>query len=96
MSWNGLAFTAAAELSGRLRAGTAMSLQNTVVAVASSGAPVAFGGLVEAAGWAPGFALCAVAPAVAFAVLRPLQAEEAERVPPARPDPHPPTARSAT
>jgi MFS family permease len=79
MSWNGLAFTAAAELSGRLRAGTAMSLQNTVVAVSSSVAPVAFGGLVEVAGWAPGFALCAVAPAVAFADLRPLQAEEAER-----------------
>jgi sugar phosphate permease len=79
MSWNGLAFTAAAELSGRLRAGTAMSLQNTVVAVSSSIAPVAFGGLVGAAGWTPGFAVCAVAPAVAFVVLRPLQAEEAER-----------------
>jgi sugar phosphate permease len=96
MSWNGLAFTAAAELSGRLRAGTAMSLQNTVVAVASSGAPVAFGGLVEAAGWAPGFALCAVAPAVAFAVLRPLQAEEAERVRRRVRIPTPRLSRSAT
>jgi sugar phosphate permease len=96
MSWNGLAFTAAAELSGRLRAGTAMSLQNTVVAVASSGAPVAFGGLVEAAGWAPGFALCAVAPAVAFAVLRPLQAEEAERARRRVRIPTPRLSRSAT
>ena len=33
MSWNGLAFTAAAEISGRARAGTAMSLQNTLISV---------------------------------------------------------------
>jgi len=94
MSWNGLAFTAAAELSGRVRAGTAMSLQNTVVAVASSVAPVAFGSLVEATGWSEGFALCAVAPAAAFAVLRPLQAEEAERARRRRPIPNPPPQRS--
>lgn len=96
MSWNGLAFTAAAELSGRLRAGTAMSLQNTVIAVASSVAPVAFGGLVEVAGWAPAFALCALAPAVAFAVLRPLQAEEAERTRQRLRIPNPRQQRTAT
>jgi len=95
MSWNGLAFTAAAELSGRVRAGTAMSMQNTVVAVASSVAPVAFGGLVEATSWPPGFALCAVAPAAAFAVLAPLQAEEAERARRRR-IPSPQVQRSAT
>ena len=33
MCWNGLAFTAAAEIAGRDRAGTAMSLQNTIVSI---------------------------------------------------------------
>jgi hypothetical protein len=40
MSWNGLSFTAAAEISGRRQAGTAMGIQNTsmrLVAVAVPG-----------------------------------------------------------
>ncbi len=39
--WNGLAFTAAAEIAGRRRAGTAMSLQNTIVSVGGALAPAA-------------------------------------------------------
>ena len=46
MTWNGLAFTAAAEISGRARAGTAMSLQNTIISVGGALAPAAFGVLV--------------------------------------------------
>ena len=51
MSWNGLAFTAAAEISGLARAGTAMSLQNTLISVGGVLAPTAFGVLVEATSW---------------------------------------------
>lgn len=79
MTWNGLAFTAAAELSGRLRAGTAMSLQNTVVAIGSAIAPALFGAVVASTSWAIGFALCALAPAAAYRVLAPLQTDEAAR-----------------
>ena len=42
-SWNGLAFTAAAEIAGRARAGTAMSLQNTLVSVLGVVASPLFG-----------------------------------------------------
>lgn len=79
MSWNGLAFTAAAEISGRARAGTAMSLQNTILAVGGALAPVAFGAVVQVSAWAPAFALLALAPAAAFHVLGPLLADEDER-----------------
>ena len=48
MCWNGLAFTVAAEISGREQAGTAMSVQNTMTAVGTVIAPVAFGAFVEA------------------------------------------------
>jgi hypothetical protein len=35
--------------------------------------------IVSATSWAVGFAVCALAPAAAFVVLAPLEAEEAER-----------------
>jgi sugar phosphate permease len=79
MTWNGLAFTAAAEISGRARAGTAMSIQNAMNAVGSVVAPMAFGLLVDATGWGVAFAALAVAPALAFAVLAPLVDDECER-----------------
>jgi len=79
MGWNGLAFTTAAELSGRVRAGTAMSLQNAIVAGGGAVAPAAFGLTVELTSWAPAFALVALAPAAAFAVLAPLVGEEQQR-----------------
>lgn len=79
MAWNGLAFTAAGEIAGRERAGTAMSLQNTVVALGTVVAPVAFGTVVAATSWPLGFALVALAPAAAFLVLAPLVRDEADR-----------------
>ncbi len=79
MSWNGLAFTAAAEISGRARAGTAMSLQNTIIAAAGAAAPVAFGALVSATSWPVGYAVMALTPAAAWFVLAPLEGEEDER-----------------
>jgi predicted MFS family arabinose efflux permease len=79
MSWNGLAFTAAAEISGRARAGTAMSLQNTLISVGGVAAPSAFGLLVEATSWTAAYAVLALAPLAAFAVLAPLEGEEDDR-----------------
>jgi|HigsolmetaAR201D_1030396.scaffolds.fasta_scaffold01283_18 sugar phosphate permease len=80
MCWNGLAFTAAAEIAGRRRAGTAMGIQNSVVSVGSTVAPAAFGALVQAAGWSVGYAAAAAGPLVALALLAPLQRDEARRV----------------
>jgi sugar phosphate permease len=51
MSWNGLSFTAAAEMSGRTRAGTAISVQNTVLSAGGALAPMAFAALVVATSW---------------------------------------------
>jgi sugar phosphate permease len=80
MSWNGLAFTAAAEISGRARAGTAMSLQNTILAIGGALAPSAFGAVVETTSWTSAFAVLAVAPLLAAYVLRPLEGDEDERL----------------
>jgi sugar phosphate permease len=80
MTWNGLAFTAAAEISGRARAATAMSLQNTILAVGGALAPSAFGAVVEATSWTGAFALLALAPLAAVAVLRPLLGDEDARI----------------
>jgi sugar phosphate permease len=79
MCWNGLAFTAAAEIAGRRRAGTAMSLQNTVVSVGGTIAPTAFGALVHVAGWGTAYAAAAIGPVLALALLAPLQLDEARR-----------------
>ncbi len=79
MSWNGLAFTAAAEISGRERAGTAMGVQNTILAFGAALAPLAFGALVAATSWAAAFGLLALAPAAAFVVLGPLVGDERGR-----------------
>jgi sugar phosphate permease len=80
MTWNGLAFTAAAEISGRARAGTAMSLQNTIISVGGALAPAAFGVLVEVTSWSAAFGVLAAAPLAAFLVLAPLEGEEDERL----------------
>jgi sugar phosphate permease len=79
MCWNGLAFTAAAEIAGRARAGTAMSLQNTIVSVGGTVAPAAFGALVNATSWGAAYAASAVGPLVALVLLVPLQHDEARR-----------------
>jgi sugar phosphate permease len=80
MSWNGLAFTATAELSGRDRAGTALGLQQTVMRGVSAGAGIGFGALVAATSWPAAFALLAALPLAGWWVMRPLVAEEEERI----------------
>lgn len=79
MCWNGLAFTAAAEIAGRRRAGTAMSLQNTIVSVGGTVAPTAFGALVAATSWPVAWGTVALAPAAALILLQPLMADERRR-----------------
>jgi len=78
-AWNGLAFTAAAELSGRRRAGTAMSLQNTVLSAAGAVAPIAVAALVTVSAWPVAWAFLALSQLAGVAVLGPLVAEERSR-----------------
>jgi hypothetical protein len=73
MSWNGLSFTAAAEIAGRARAGAAVGFQQTVLAVGSTVTPIAFAAVAESS-WRIAFALAAVCPLIGSAVLRQLQA----------------------
>jgi predicted MFS family arabinose efflux permease len=78
-SWNGLAFTAAAELAGRQRAGTAMSLQNTLVSLLGAAASPLFGLVVDLASWRAALLLFAAAPLAGWLVLRPLGPDEERR-----------------
>ncbi len=78
-SWNGLSFTAAAEMAGRARAGTAMGLQNTLVSVLGAGTPPLFGVLVDATSWRAAYGLVAAAAVGGWWVLRPLEGEEEAR-----------------
>jgi sugar phosphate permease len=70
MSWNGLAFTAAAELAGHARSGAAIGLQQTILNSASAAYPTLFGAFVAATTWRAGFALVALFPLAGFVVLR--------------------------
>jgi nitrate/nitrite transporter NarK len=79
MSWNGLSFTAAAEISGRRQAGTAMGIQNTAMRVVAAGVPVGLGALASAVSWHAAFLVMGVTPLVALAVLRPLVEDERGR-----------------
>jgi sugar phosphate permease len=79
-SWNGLSFTVAAEIAGRTRAGTAMSLQNTLVSALGAIASPLFAQLAEATSFATGYLVVAVAPVLGWWVLRPLETDEDERL----------------
>ena len=70
MSWNGLSFTAAAELAGGRRSGAAIGFQQSVLSGVGAAAPVAFAALVAATSWRAGFALAAVCPLLALPLLR--------------------------
>lgn len=75
-SWNGLSFTAAAEISGRRQAGTAMGLQNTAMRVVATGVPVGLGALASSVSWPAAFAVMGTTPLLARAVLGPLVHDE--------------------
>ncbi|HEX6669225.1 MAG TPA: MFS transporter [Gemmatimonadales bacterium] len=79
MSWNGLSFTAAAEISGRRQAGTAMGIQNTSMRLVAVGVPVGMGALASAVSWQLAFLLMGAAPLAARQLLAPLVADEHDR-----------------
>jgi len=79
MSWNGLSFTAAAEISGRRQAGTAMGIQNTAMRVVATGVPVGLGFVASHLSWQLAFAIMGLAPLAARALLGPLVADEHRR-----------------
>ena len=72
LSWNGLSFTAAAEIAGRERSGAAIGLQQSFLAAASIVTPVAFAAIVHASSWRTAFVLAALSPLVGYVVLSPL------------------------
>jgi sugar phosphate permease len=73
MAWNGLSFTAAAEIAGRARSGAALGMQQTALAAAGAIVPPAFAGVVAAGSWRVAFALAAAFPLAGVQLLRPLR-----------------------
>jgi MFS family permease len=73
MAWNGLSFTAAAEIAGPRQSGAAIGLQQTALAAAGAALPPAFAAVVAATSWRTGFALAAVFPLAGVQLLRPLR-----------------------
>lgn len=71
MAWNGLSFTIAAEIGGS-RSGAAIGIQQTALAAAGVGVPVAFAAAVSATSWQAAFLVAAVFPLAGWAMLRPL------------------------
>lgn len=62
LSWNGVAFTAAAETAGVARSGAALGFQQTVLGVIVAVAAPAFAALVGATSWRTAFAVAAFCP----------------------------------
>jgi sugar phosphate permease len=73
MGWNGLAFTAAAELAGPSRSGAAIGFQQTMLSGIGVAAPVLFAATVSRGSWALAFLIAAVFPLAGRALLRPLR-----------------------
>jgi sugar phosphate permease len=72
MAWNGLSFTAAAELAGAGRSGAALGMQQTALSAAGAIVPPVFAAVVALSSWRLGFALAAIFPLVGMRLLRPL------------------------
>jgi sugar phosphate permease len=72
MAWNGLSFTAAAELTGRARSGAAIGFQQTVLSMTLAVSSPAFAGVVEASSWQAAFAVAALFPLAGVLPLAPL------------------------
>jgi sugar phosphate permease len=62
MAWNGLAFTAVAELAGAARSGAAIGLQQTVLSASGMIGPPMFAATVSAGSWSAAFAIAALFP----------------------------------
>lgn len=69
-SWNGLSFTATAEIAGRARSGAALGFQQTSLAVAAAAAPPVFAATVETSSWGLAFLLVALLPLAGAGLVR--------------------------
>ena len=69
MAWNGLSFTAAAELAGALRSGATIGIQQTVLAALGVAGPVFFAATVSSGSWSFAFVVAAVISLVGWWVL---------------------------
>ena len=76
MAWNGLSFTAAAELAGARRSGAAIGFQQSVLSGIGVVAPVGFALVASGVSWRAAYAVAAVFPLVGALVLRPLAGSE--------------------
>jgi sugar phosphate permease len=72
MSWNGLAYAAAAEAAGAARTGAALGFQQTLLGVVVAGAPPVVA-VVAAHSWRVAFFLAAAGPAVGVVILQRLR-----------------------
>jgi sugar phosphate permease len=77
LSWNGVAFTAAAETAGAGRSGAALGFQQTVLGVFVAAGTPAFATLVGATSWRVAYAVAAVLPALGVLALRRIPAATA-------------------
>ena len=77
MAWNGLSYTAAAELAGRERSGAALGMQQTALAAVGAAVPPAFAAIVSATSWRAAFAFAAAFPLAGALVLRLLRSGSA-------------------
>jgi MFS family permease len=73
MAWNGLSFTAAAELAGPVRSGSAIGLQQSVLAAVGVVSPVLFAASVSHTSWRVAFGIAALVPLFGVWALRPLR-----------------------
>jgi nitrate/nitrite transporter NarK len=81
MAWNGLSFTAAAELAGAVRTGAAIGVQQTVLAASGVVAPVLFAFTVSSVSWTAAFAVAALVPLAGWWLLGPLSERRHTAVP---------------
>ena len=72
MAWNGLAFTAAAELAGAAASGAAIGFQQAVLAALGVLAPLGFARTAADASWMAAFAVAGALPLLGWRTLRPL------------------------
>ncbi|HEX2345452.1 MAG TPA: MFS transporter [Gaiellaceae bacterium] len=72
MAWNGLAFTAVAELAGAARSGAAIGLQQTVLSASGMIGPPVFAATVSAGSWSAAFVIAALFPVAGSLMLRPV------------------------
>lgn len=74
--WNGLSFTAAAELAGQARAGAAIGLQQASLALAAAATPVVFAAILDQTSWAVAFGFAGAVALAGTLALVPLAARE--------------------